>query len=258
MNQRGELNDFYVPIEPNGEQYEILLCRSGKGKYRRNGQQEGELSETTVMFVRLGEVYELFDLSEDFQTDRLSVKREEMHFICQMISEGFFDGLNAIRQPIVWRMAFDDLNGMRTSLERIRVLSMEQAQVGRRFLTVRILNEIFERFIVGGEALAPKWLEEIIRDISNPENFAKSLEELLEKTFFSRAYISVSFKRYTGETLVRYRNKLKVKYSLSLLQKDVSINEIAKQLGWENPQNYIISFRKVYGQTPLEYKNSTN
>ena len=80
---------------------------------------------------------------------------------------------------------------------------------------------------------------------------------MLENFFYSRAYISIAFKKYTGETVVEFRNRLRVKYSVSLLaENSMSINAIAGILGWDNPNNYIIAFKKVYGVTPLQYRNS--
>jgi len=50
---------------------------------------------------------------------------------------------------------------------------------------------------------------------------------------------------------------MKVKYSVSMLaENSISINVIAGLLGWDNPNNYIIAFKKVYGVTPMQYKNS--
>jgi AraC-like DNA-binding protein len=40
-----------------------------------------------------------------------------------------------------------------------------------------------------------------------------------------------------------------------LAENAMSISVIAGLLGWDNPNNYIIAFKKVYGLTPLQYRN---
>jgi AraC-like DNA-binding protein len=120
-----------------------------------------------------------------------------------------------------------------------------------------LLNIVYKKYFRKTETSFPKWLLRIVESISKPGNFIIPLADLLENSFYSRSYISMAFKKYFGETIVEYRNRMKVNYSVSMLaENSMSINRIAGLLGWDNPNNYIIAFKKVYGVTPLQYKKS--
>ena len=80
-----------------------------------------------------------------------------------------------------------------------------------------------------------------------------TITEIVQKTGFSQGYISNLFKKYYGETIISYHNKMKVLYSVNMLGK-MKIIEIANSLGWENPKNYSIEFKRVYGVSPKAYE----
>ena len=58
-----------------------------------------------------------------------------------------------------------------------------------------------------------------------------------------------------GKTLLSYNNAIKLRESTNLL-KTHTVMQTASILGWDNPKNYNIAFKKVFGITPSQYKKS--
>lgn len=85
-----------------------------------------------------------------------------------------------------------------------------------------------------------------------------NLTELAEKFFVVPTYLSKRFKEKKNCTVTHYLENIRLRKARELLEStEVSILEVAQMTGY-NDQNYFArSFRKVYGISPREYRNST-
>ncbi len=84
-----------------------------------------------------------------------------------------------------------------------------------------------------------------------------TLEQLAERMHMSRSHIIELFKEHTGYTPIDYFIHLKVQKSCRMLdQTDMSINEIALQIGYEDPFYYSRIFKKVMGMSPRDYRKT--
>ena len=64
-----------------------------------------------------------------------------------------------------------------------------------------------------------------------------------------------AFKKLTGKTVVEYLIERKIDYAkLLLLTTDYSVLAVAEKVGYESQSHFINVFKKVVGQTPLNYK----
>lgn len=239
--------------------YEFMICLCGKGRNSYNFQKDNLMTKGMIFFSRLGEKHKITGETDDFAYDNVYVTKQKMEKICNALSDNLFDKINAVNGPIYCTVDFDKLKYLSELVYKlsnvIELSSDDDAE--HSLLVLNLLNIVLDKYIFKKAPTLPKWLENIRERISKPENFIIPLGDLLNDSFYSRAYISVAFKKYMGETVVEYRNRIRVKYSVAMLsENDMSINRIAGILGWDNPNNYIIAFKKVYGITPLQYKNS--
>lgn len=85
-----------------------------------------------------------------------------------------------------------------------------------------------------------------------------TLNELASYVGLNNSYLSRIFKEQTGSMLIPYINRYRVKKSLELL-KDGKLKtyEIAEKVGFNSIDNYYISFKKMYGLPPNEYRKTT-
>lgn len=73
---------------------------------------------------------------------------------------------------------------------------------------------------------------------------------------FVRKYISRYFKEHFHITLSQYVNHLRLEHARQLLEESAaSVTEVAMCSGYQNVSYFIRSFKKMYGVSPLKYRN---
>lgn len=99
----------------------------------------------------------------------------------------------------------------------------------------------------------------LIEKLSSPNNFYKSLNELINesKIFYERTYFSRIFKQQVGCSMVSYFISSKLRYSISLIKfTNLSIAEIALQSGFNNVTYFNKIFKDTYNVSPSEYRKA--
>lgn len=98
-------------------------------------------------------------------------------------------------------------------------------------------------------ANAIKFIQENYDEDMNIDDIAKTVN-------FSKYYFIRIFKNFTGlnpyEYLINYRINTSKKL---LIETKLNINEIAVKCGFSESSNYIRSFKRIIGTTPLKFKN---
>lgn len=81
-----------------------------------------------------------------------------------------------------------------------------------------------------------------------------SLNKLATFAFVSPKYFSRLFKTHTGCTVSDYTQKLRVRHACSMLaNSNISVSEIAVQLGYSDVKYFSAVFRRLMGISPTEY-----
>ncbi|WPX08287.1 AraC family transcriptional regulator [Anaerocellum danielii] len=94
-------------------------------------------------------------------------------------------------------------------------------------------------------------LDYINLNYSNP----LSTEELSKITNLSKYYFCRLFKEITHLTPIDYINKFRVEKAIELIKNtNLSISEIAFEVGFNNVSYFIKIFKEYVGMTPLQYK----
>lgn len=98
--------------------------------------------------------------------------------------------------------------------------------------------------------------EKIIDLIQRKYDTDLTLEECAAKLHYNANYLSSVFRKETNmsfsEYLTSYRFMMAKRW---LADTDLSIKDIASRLQYNNPQNFIRSFRKLEGMTPGQYRS---
>ncbi len=82
-------------------------------------------------------------------------------------------------------------------------------------------------------------------------------EMIAQSAMISESECQRCFKRVTKSTPIKYLRKLRLQRSMDLLaDKSLKISDIALQCGFKEISYYSSMFKKVYGMTPGEYRNS--
>ncbi|MFV0556971.1 MAG: helix-turn-helix domain-containing protein [Lactovum sp.] len=97
----------------------------------------------------------------------------------------------------------------------------------------------------------------ICKDIQSHIYEKSSPVSIAERLDMNYSYISRHFKEETGKTITEYINESKINESIRLMEiSQLSIIEIALQLGFSSQNYFHTIFKKVTGKTPLEFKES--
>ncbi len=94
------------------------------------------------------------------------------------------------------------------------------------------------------------------------ENYSReefSLQEAADKVGLSVAYLSRVFRKEAGCTFVDYLTSLRMrKASLLLQDEEIKIYEVAEKVGYTSQQYFSLVFKKKYGVSPIDYRQSVN
>jgi AraC family L-rhamnose operon regulatory protein RhaS len=88
-------------------------------------------------------------------------------------------------------------------------------------------------------------------------NFSEkiTLHQLVEVFNVNQTTLNKMFKKITGESIISYLIKLRIKISLLLLRDtNLPVREIAYRVGYEDVVHYFRTFKKIMGDTPNQYR----
>ena len=85
------------------------------------------------------------------------------------------------------------------------------------------------------------------------------IDEICRMTGYSKSYVSQVFRQTMGESIISYFNRLKIKEAKRLIRENrMTMSEISDTLSYNDPRYFSLTFKKITGKTPVEYKNSIN
>ena len=134
------------------------------------------------------------------------------------------------------------------------VFSPETTEVLHSSIIVELLGLILQTKYEKKKIL-PEWINVLIQRIDNGEFILNSIDEIVKTTRYAHGYVCRQFKKHVGQTLLSYNNNAKVRYSISLLRTN-TVLQTASLLGWDNPKNYNVAFKKIYGDSPKSFRPS--
>ena len=85
-----------------------------------------------------------------------------------------------------------------------------------------------------------------------------SLEKLASRANCSVTYLSRIFKQYVGITIYNYIIATRIGNAQIMLNEDVSVTEVCFACGFDDCSNFIRTFKKITGKTPLQFQKTLN
>ncbi len=101
--------------------------------------------------------------------------------------------------------------------------------------------------------------ESIVTMMTNylKDNYMKkiSVEEIARSTYLSTTYVTKIFKEIINDTPINYLIQIRLEKAKELLREGkISIQDISKQIGYDDPYYFSKLFKKKYGMAPSEYR----
>lgn len=101
----------------------------------------------------------------------------------------------------------------------------------------------------------PRYLKEVKRDIERRFFEHITLDDLASRHCMDKYHLSKEFKKWIGFSPIEYVIKLRISNAKELLKNsELSVNEIAQRVGFNNTGHFINLFKKQEDMTPLKYR----
>jgi two-component system response regulator YesN len=82
-----------------------------------------------------------------------------------------------------------------------------------------------------------------------------SLSLVSQQVGVSDSYLSKVFVKETGENFSDYVTRIRIEKAKQMLYSGMKIYEVGETVGYPNQTHFSRIFKKVTGETPIEYKN---
>ena len=127
----------------------------------------------------------------------------------------------------------------------------------------RLLHEMIEQVM---DVACPQWREEaeqvkIIREIHDhlTEHMEQrvTIEELAHRYLINPTTLKTVFKEVYGNSLAAHMKEHRMEKAAALLREtDMSVAEIAGQVGYESQSKFTAAFKEQFGQLPTAYRRT--
>lgn len=191
---------------------------------------------------------------------------EEVRKICAMFSGDLYEKICS-DDVLTFHMSGNSFQTVIRQAEKINSLSVivgndnglgteELKQISISVLHFTI--GLYRTKLITNTPAYPKWLLDILQILSSPENFTKSVNDIISETYYSHATVSNAFRRYLGVTLSDYLINLRLDYAAELLANtSMTALEICSAVGYDSFSYFIKQFRKKFGVTPHKYRSDS-
>ncbi|GGG00909.1 response regulator transcription factor [Paenibacillus abyssi] len=114
------------------------------------------------------------------------------------------------------------------------------------------LSALCQSRLSNQEQALPRLLDYIHRHYNEPLR----LETLAELFHYNSSYLGKMFKKQTGESFNCYLDKVRIGYAKQLLKQGQKVHQVAKDVGYPNPDYFHAKFKRYVGQSPSTYRSS--
>ncbi len=94
----------------------------------------------------------------------------------------------------------------------------------------------------------------IVNTIENNLDQCLTVYELSRLCRMSEVNLKKTFARFSGRGVINYYNERKMTLAVSMLEKGMSVGEVAASLGFSNQNYFSAAFKRITGRSPSFYK----
>ncbi len=124
---------------------------------------------------------------------------------------------------------------------------------------ISICTKIMNNIAIGRQSSYKQLVEKAIEYTKQHYHESDiSIQKVCSYLHISKGYFSSIFKKETKMTFVNYLMQIRMEAAKELLRTtDLKAFEIAERVGYSDPNYFSYCFRKMFGMSPKEYKNSS-
>ena len=99
-------------------------------------------------------------------------------------------------------------------------------------------------------------LKPILQQLSNPEQFALSLQQVLNSTDLTERHLLRLSQQELQLSLAEWRNRAIILYAMVQLHAGSTVKKLAYDLGYQHSSSFIEFFKRYTGQTPAQIREA--
>ena len=253
--------DFPVHFHP---EYELNFIQNAKGVSRVVGDSMEEIDDVELVLVgpNLHHGW-LNNNCESKEIREITIQFDENLFNNELLSKKIMKPIKEMFD----RSSHGILFSKKTSIDLYERIS-QVSKLGSMDYFLELISILYDLANSRNQRLLSTYV--INRDSFENSDKIKKIYEYVQENFYKRITLAevsdlvnmsqVSFNRFmkkrTGKTFVDYVNDVRIGHAaMRLLEKDVTISEIAFTCGFNNIANFNRVFKKSKKCTPSQYKN---
>lgn len=240
----------------NHDFFEFFLVESGKVIHQINGFQE-ILRPGDLRFILPGDTHQLLpEKGKEFTIYNCNIDNELFQSCFRLLTAGELSSDDLLHTVHLDEHSFRDLiSQLKEPLLYSNPVNVFHSRLSGRLQIIRILGIFLKH--QDGVNYRPQWLEQLCRQMQEPDNFRRGVHRIFELTNYSPEHVSRSIKKYLGMTpqqlVLEYKMQNVVR---DLIYSNFSISRIALQNGFRNYAYFHKVFVKRYECTPLHFRKN--
>jgi AraC-like DNA-binding protein len=120
---------------------------------------------------------------------------------------------------------------------------------------LNLLCQVIRRTVpVKDEGASNSAIQDVLTYINNHYTQPLRISELAKRFGVSESYLSHEFSRFTRRSVYEYILYRRIILARQLIMKDLSLNMVAYQCGFNDYSNFLRSFTKMVGISPSQYR----
>lgn len=237
--------------------YELTIILQGEANSVINDGTIQLLQQGDLILIRPQDTHSIQPKTKDYLHRDFYISAEKMQRIVALFGKDFTE------EYLNKKENYFHLNLEETSLieKKSYVFNMQSAQSSNISsyldkIHTALIIEIFGCILADSlpmQNTIPQWLSNLYLHLTSFHYVNLSIEEIIRHTGYSHSYVCAIFKKTYNITIQDCLTRSKIILSANMLGNE-KIIDIAASFGWENPKNYTLAFKKVYGMTPTQYK----
>ena len=248
--------DSPMPLH-NHTFFEFIICLDGTIKNTVDSVTL-ELKKGDVQLIRPQDEHTM-TLKNHTHRD-VYVMPKEFKAICDCIDPTLYEELSKTPFVINFSVSDFDLQQLEMRLNFFNDADRYDERTLRAAHTsiVTELLHLWHQSRQSNSSDTPPWLDELSRQLNTEKFLTMSVSDIIASTNYSHGHVCREFKKYFGVALNDYLTAQKFAYAKSLLcNSEITIAEIAERLNYGSASNFVIAFKKRFGETPTKWRKGT-
>lgn len=205
-----------------------------------------ELTRQLTNFITSGNRSQVQEIFELIRHENLEVRSIPLHMVKYLLSD-IRNTLYKIRFTIEENEKTEgDLSAIDKAFDEHMSLKLCED-------LALCLCQLFEKRSSGNQLIVTirKYIDDNYQDPS------LGLNKIADEFPISESYFSFLFKEEVGENFSSYLERKRMEHALELLKEtSMNINDVYKEVGYNNSHSFRRVFKKIYGMLPTEVRNS--